>query len=75
MLQKALNPSVWPLRVKVREFIHYSKRNQQQKEKSKAQEQSQSAGHSGGQQEKRDSLLSPNRFEGLENDTSGDIPV
>ena len=25
-LQVALNPSVWPLRVKVREFIHYSKR-------------------------------------------------
>ena len=26
-LQKALDPSVWPLRVKVREFIHYSKKN------------------------------------------------
>ena len=25
-LQVALNPSVWPLRVKVREFINYSKR-------------------------------------------------
>ena len=25
-LQKALNPSVWPLRVKVREFIHYSRK-------------------------------------------------
>ena len=25
-LQKALDPSVWPLRVKVREFIHYSRR-------------------------------------------------
>ena len=25
-LQKALNPSIWPLRVKVREFIHYSRR-------------------------------------------------
>ena len=26
-LDKALDPSVWPLRVKVREFIHYSKKN------------------------------------------------
>ena len=26
-LGKALDPSVWPLRVKVREFIHYSKKN------------------------------------------------
>ena len=25
-LHKALYPSVWPLRVKVREFIHYSRR-------------------------------------------------
>ena len=25
-LQKALDPSVWPLRVKVREFIHYSRK-------------------------------------------------
>ena len=25
-LQKALDPAIWPLRVKVREFIHYSKR-------------------------------------------------
>ena len=26
-LQKALDPSVWPLRVKVREFIHYSRKS------------------------------------------------
>ena len=26
-LQKALDPSIWPLRVKVREFIYYSKKN------------------------------------------------
>ena len=26
-MSKALDPTVWPLRVKVREFIHYSKRN------------------------------------------------
>ena len=25
-LQKALDPSVWPMRVKVREFIHYSRK-------------------------------------------------
>ena len=29
-LQVALNPSVWPLRVKVREFIHYSRRSPRQ---------------------------------------------
>ena len=26
-LSKALDPAVWPMRVKVREFIHYSKKN------------------------------------------------
>ena len=26
-LTKVLDPSVWPMRVKVREFIHYSKKN------------------------------------------------
>ena len=26
-LQKALDPAIWPLRVKVREFVHYAKRN------------------------------------------------
>ena len=28
-LQKALNPSIWPLRVRVREFIHYSNKPKQ----------------------------------------------
>ena len=51
-LQKALNPAVWPLRVKVREFVHYSKRNQQNKEKSKNSDQTQSVSPSGNQQEK-----------------------
>ena len=31
-LQKALNPAIWPLRVKVREYIYYSKRNLRQGE-------------------------------------------
>ena len=30
-LQKALDPAIWPLRVKVREFIHYAKRNPKSK--------------------------------------------
>ena len=30
-LQKALDPSIWPLRVKVREFVHYAKRNPKSK--------------------------------------------
>ena len=25
-LQKALDPAIWPLRVRVREFVHYSNR-------------------------------------------------
>ena len=29
-LEKALNPTVWPLRVKVREFIHYRSRDKDQ---------------------------------------------
>ena len=29
-LEKALNPNVWPIRVKVREFIHYKFRNKRQ---------------------------------------------
>ena len=27
-LQKALNPSIWPMRVKVREYIYYPKKQQ-----------------------------------------------
>ena len=29
-LQKALDPSVWPMRVKVREYIYYAKRHPKQ---------------------------------------------
>ena len=29
-LQRALDPSVWPLRVKVREFIHYARKHPRQ---------------------------------------------
>ena len=27
LIIKALNPDIWPLRVKVREFIHYARKN------------------------------------------------
>ena len=30
-LQKALDPSIWPLRVKVREFIHYARKSPKSK--------------------------------------------
>ena len=30
-LQKALNPAIWPLRVKVREYVYYSNKKQEKK--------------------------------------------
>jgi hypothetical protein len=54
-LQKALEPSVWPLRVKVREFIYYSRRNprQQRQQHEDGQEQDQQHGRGHGQQQGR----------------------
>ena len=43
-LQKALDPSVWPLRVKVREFIHYARRNPRQQRDQQGQQQQQGEG-------------------------------
>ena len=44
-LQKALNPEIWPLRVKVREYIYYAKKRQpnpsQQEQQQKEQQQQQ----------------------------------
>ena len=49
-LNLALDPSVWPLRVKVREFIHYSKKNSRQGDYHGAREQQGQAGSGGGSQ-------------------------
>ena len=44
-LQKALDPAIWPLRVKVREFIHYSRRSAAQRISSGGVPTQQGAGH------------------------------
>ena len=49
-LQKALDPAIWPLRVKVREFIHYSRRSAVQRNSSGVRPQ-QGAGARHGQHE------------------------
>ena len=36
-LEKALDPTIWPLRVRVREFIHYSNKPKQQSSKNSDQ--------------------------------------
>ena len=48
-LQKALNPNIWPIRVKVREYIYYSKRPQHaQRQGGQGQRQPGHGGHGGG---------------------------
>ena len=53
-LQFALDPSVWPLRVKVREFIYYARRNPRQKREYQGQHNEQSAGQGHDQGQGRD---------------------
>ena len=53
-LQLALDPSVWPLRVKVREFIYYARRNPRQKREYQGQHNEQSAGQGHDQGQGRD---------------------
>ena len=38
LLQKALDPSIWPLRVIMREWIYYSNRNKTESAKSNSKE-------------------------------------
>ena len=47
-LTKALNPDIWPLRVKVREFIHYKKKPQSRSQQGGAQQAHDGRGHSHG---------------------------
>ena len=88
-LQKALDPAVWPLRVKVREFIHYSKRNnpgnnqrqggQLHKPGSSGGGAHDGAGHhpsqQGGEQRGQPQLLASNRYAMLGEDVPGGPPV
>ena len=43
-LEKALDPRVWPMRVKVREYIHYSTKPRQQRAGARGQEQADGTG-------------------------------
>ena len=72
-LQKALDPSVWPLRVKVREFIHYARRNpRQQKDQQQQGEgpgqdrhdqgQGRGAQHTGGHRQQGELAVATNRY-------------
>ena len=49
-LQKALDPSIWPIRVKVREFIHYASKNSrlQKGDRRAGYQPASSAGHATG---------------------------
>ena len=57
-LTKALDPMVWPLRVKVREFIHYKKRPNAGKTTNQSQQ-------SASRQRKSSSTLNPTSSEGM----------
>ena len=52
-LQKALNPEIWPLRVKVREYIYYPSKPRQQNEQRRGQQnqQGQHLGQQHGQEQ------------------------
>ena len=49
-LQKALNPEIWPLRVKVREYIYYAKRATQHRQNGAQASNQQQPGQQCGQQ-------------------------
>ena len=81
-LQKALDPSVWPLRVKVREFIHYSKKSAaNQRYVGQGHGHSQAGGHggtghhqgqhAGGQRGEHPQFLAQNRYSLPEDNVPG----
>ena len=70
-LQKALDPSVWPLRVKVREFIHYARRtNRQSRPQVENQKKSQHQSQVGDNREHGELLVTQNRYDLLANDAA-----
>ena len=44
-LSKALNPEIWPLRVKAREYIHYARKKQPRKPQNGQADQPSQVGH------------------------------
>ena len=80
-LQRALNPEVWPLRVKVREFIYYSRKSGQKSNDSNKQpgqsrqdsegKRNVEQGHGQGQEHSGErgqpDVPTSNRFSALEN--------
>ena len=76
-LQKALNPAIWPLRVKVREYVYYSNRKQDKRNTDQTGAQSSnnsvtqnraSSADSGQSTEQRELLTVQNRFDPLNKD-------
>ena len=80
-LQKALNPAIWPMRVKVREYIYYSSKGQSKRKNEDQNGQisqggSSNTGVQGDQvQEQRGLPLVPNRYNALNDNASGDQTV
>ena len=89
-LSRALDPSVWPLRVKVREFIHYSRKNTAgYNQRGGWQDHRQGGGRVGqgvgagaehqasqqaGEQRGQPHLLAPNRYAVLDDNVPGGLP-
>ena len=73
-LQKALDPAVWPLRVKVRPFVHYSRKPKQNNARN--DRTASAVEQRGGEQGERDQLpLAPNRFALPSDNVPGGPPV
>ena len=87
-LQKALDPGIWPMRVKVREYIYYSKNSRQQRPGGDRQGQGQphggnsqhnhgdGGGHTGvmGERGQLPAISASNQYSVLQDNASGDSP-
>ena len=80
-LQKALDPSIWPMRVKVREYVYYSNKKSNSEGREKSEGKSADSGHQSSgdtnmvtqEQEtvNQDGLLAPNRYAVLGDNVQG----
>ena len=77
-LQKALNPSIWPMRVKVREYIYYPKKQQKNGSQTQNDERKSTAPAQNDEQILQEQttpggLQVSNQFSVLTDDDSGNI--